>query len=258
MRPWITAWVTVVAVTLPPRAAALAAGLQDTGRSMADRTLAPRDSLEALAAELGQESAAPAAALLERVQQRLREGDFRPGDRILITVHGEPALSDTFTVGPDRQLQLPPPVVGSLPLRGVLRAEVEQVLRDFVSQFVRQPVMRVDPLVRLAVQGEVAHAGYHYVPATAVLSDALIVAGGTTSRADLAKLRLERAGRTLWDGRALQHALADGITVDGAWLRHGDRVIVGARRDAGIYDNLRFLWILVSLAGGIYGLSRAF
>jgi hypothetical protein len=40
-------------------------------------------------------------------------------------------------------------------------------------------------------------------------------------------------------------------------LQDGDRLIVD-RRNAGFQENLRFMYLVVALAGGVYGLSRAF
>src|SRR5438552_1709239 len=73
------------------------------------------------------------------IQRRLKEGDFRVGDRILLVVEdpeppatgagtpvvksSEQQLSDTFTVGSSQELTLP--VVGVVSLRGVLRTELE-------------------------------------------------------------------------------------------------------------------------------------
>src|SRR5437763_1041624 len=61
---------------------------------------------------------AEAAAL----RARLREGDFHVGDRIILAVSGETALSNTFTVRAGNLLEIPtlPPVS----LRGTLRSEL--------------------------------------------------------------------------------------------------------------------------------------
>ena len=40
----------------------------------------------------------------ELVRRRLDEGDFQVGDRILLSVENEPALSDTFTVDPGNSI----------------------------------------------------------------------------------------------------------------------------------------------------------
>ena len=46
-------------------------------------------------------------ALAEGVRERLREGDFRVGDRIMLEVRGDSSLTDTFVVRAGPTLQLP-------------------------------------------------------------------------------------------------------------------------------------------------------
>ena len=58
----------------------------------------------------------------DALRARLRDGDFRGGDRIVLSVRGDSALTDTFTVHPGRTLRLPN--LPELPLQGVLRAEL--------------------------------------------------------------------------------------------------------------------------------------
>ncbi|HET6922683.1 MAG TPA: polysaccharide biosynthesis/export family protein [Anaeromyxobacteraceae bacterium] len=226
---------------------------QDPRDSLASRPLATRADLEALGRRVDRGS-----ALAARVQARLTEGDFQPGDRILIEVRDEPTLTDTFEVGPERELQLPSPAVGVLPLRGVLRSELEPTVAKYLGQFLQRPVVRARSLLRLSIQGEVVRAGFYGVPPDAVLADALMAAGGTTQAADVKKMRIERNGKPLFQGRALQEAIASGRTLDEALLRDGDQIVVAKRKDGAFEGNLRFLWVVVSLAGGIYGLSRAF
>jgi protein involved in polysaccharide export with SLBB domain len=247
---WVATALGLMVTVAPARS-------QDAGAVLAERALASRDSLAMLAKQLERDASPSAAALLPRVKARLETGDFLPGDRILLLVHGESTLTDTFTVGPDRRVLLPPPVTGSMPLQGVLRSELDSVARDFVSQFLQHPVMTAHAMMRLAVQGEVERAGIHSIPAGAVLADALHAAGGATARADLRKLHIERDGRKVWEGSALQRALADGVTIDQALLRSGDRIVVGSR-GAGVEASMHFLWLVVSLVGGIYGLTRVF
>lgn len=229
------------------------AAAQERDDSLAARPLASRADLETLAGRLGTGS-----DLSARVRARLSEGDFAPGDRIVIEVRDEPTLTDTFEVGPARELSLPSPTVGNLSLRGVLRSELEPKVTEYLSQFLQRPVVRARSLLRLSIQGEVVKAGFYGVPPDAGLADALMAAGGTTQEADVRKMRIERNGEPLWQGKALQEAIASGRTLDEAMLRDGDQIIVVKRKDGGFEGNLRFLWIVVSLAGGIYGLSRAF
>lgn len=234
------------------------AGAQKPEPSAADRPLATRAELEALARQLAAGAGSDGAARLARVRARLEGGDFRPGDRLVVTVQGEASLSDTFSVGPTRELLLPSPTVGTLDLAGVLRSELEARVQEYVSRFVLDPVVRARPLLRVSVEGEVVRAGYYDVPADAPLADVLMAAGGATARAEMRKLRIEREGEEILEGSTLERAVADGWTLDEAGLRSGDRLVVERRRDGGLEGNLRFLWVVLSIAGSIYGLSRAF
>src|SRR5260221_100094 len=126
---------------------------------------ATRQALEARAA---QADAREAAAM----RTRLARGDFRVGDRILLTVEGEKELSDTFTVGLGGQLTLP--LIGNVPLDGVLRSELQDYLTHRLAQNLRDPEVRTRAFVRLSVQGAVTHPGYYGVPADAPLSDRLM------------------------------------------------------------------------------------
>ena len=253
---------TRVALALGGQVIALAASgaAQTDPDSLARRALASRTALEDLARRL--EASSPSdptqTSVLTAVRARLDQGDFRPGGRILLAVQNEPALSDTFVVESDCRLRLPQPTVGALSLHGVLRSELEQRVTDYVSQFLREPTVAARPLLRLGVEGEVVRAGFYSVTADAVLADVVIAAGGATANADMKKLRIERNGDAIWEGAALRRAIAEGWTLDEAYLRDGDQVIVGRRRVGTIEGNLRFVWIVISIAGGVYGLSRAF
>jgi protein involved in polysaccharide export with SLBB domain len=211
----------------------------------ADRPLATREQLEAVVKRGG------SSELAVRAGTRLTQGDFRRGDQIVLMVQGEPALTDTFTVGSQADLLLPPPTVGSLSLKGVLRSELEPKLTAYVARFKNNAVVRAQPLMRLSIQGEVAKAGVYAVPADARLSDALMAAGGTTQFAKPNNISVERNGRRIVEGASLES------DIDALNLRDGDQIVVDSKRPGGT-DNLRIAALLVSIAGGLYGLSRAF
>jgi len=221
--------------------------------SVADRLLATRAELKLAHSRLAQGGDKDAA---NRVSLRLSEGDFQPGDHILLNVQAESTLSDTFVVQPDRSLQLPPPTIGTVSLNGILRSELEQHLTAYISRFVRNPVVKANPLVRLSVQGEVARAGFYGVPVRGMLADALMAAGGTTHDADLKKLKIERGGETIWKDSAVRQALASNLSLDQLGLRNGDEITIGKRRGGGTIEGLRVVALIVSTSVGIYTLSR--
>jgi protein involved in polysaccharide export with SLBB domain len=98
--------------------------------------------------------------------------------------------------------------------------------------------------------GEVEHPGFYGVPAQAVLSDALMAAGGPTKDAKFADLQIQRDGSRLWSGGSLQQAIGQGFTVDRLGLRSGDQIVVPRRRDP--ESTFRILGILAGIPAAIF------
>jgi protein involved in polysaccharide export with SLBB domain len=249
-------------------------GLQATRPALAELL----GRLEALAQAPESNTAVRAAAQehAAALRTRLAEGDYRPGDRVLIRVEGggggseptsgrpapgglrsvEQELSDTFPVGSNRDLILP--VIGVISLQGVLRSELEAHLTRELQRFIKEPVVRARSLIRVSVVGAVARPGFHAVPADAILSDALMAAGGLTNDAKLKDLRIERSGQPLWQGKELQSALAHGRTLDEMNLRAGDQFFVPLRGRSGTFETARTVSILLGIPVTIYTLTRIF
>ncbi len=160
------------------------------------------------------------------IRDRLDNGDLQVGDRVNLSVEGQTALSTTFTVEPGRVITLP--AIGPIPLAGVLRSELESDLTKQLSKFIVQPTVHAQSLVRITVLGAVGKPGFYLVPADALLSDALTLAGGPVTGAELNKMKITRDGRTIWDGATLRTALVEGWTVDQLSLRAGDQIEVPA------------------------------
>lgn len=211
--------------------------------------------LERSAQTLPEEDRADTLRKVAAIRSRLTDGDFHVGDRILLTVDGEKELSDTFTVTAGRILTLP--AIGDVPLQGVLRSELEPYLTRRLSESLRDPLVRARPFVRLSVQGAVAKPGYYSVPAEALLSDPLMIAGGTQQDAKVKKLRIEREGKPILQGQALQDAIAAGRTIDDVGLLAGDQYVLPGHGH-GMAETLSFAGLLLGLPITIYELTRIF
>ena len=111
-------------------------------------------------------------------------------------------------------------------------------------------------LVRLSILGEVERPGFYAVPADAVVTDAIMAAGGPTRDSKVGSARIERDAVQLWSGDELQGAIARGMTVDQMKLRSGDRIIVPRRHDAATMAQV--FGILLTLPAAIYGLTKLF
>jgi len=177
------------------------------------------------------------------LNERLTNGDFQVGDRVLIYVQGQQALSDTFTVREGQIVHLSS--LTDVELHGVLRSELQGHVYDAVSKFLRDPVVRTGSLVRLAVLGGVAHPGFYALPADMLLSDAVMHAGGLGNSADISHTIVTRAGVTVLGAREVTDAIKDGSTLDQLSLRAGDQVEVGATKPS------TFLTIVLPVIGGL-------
>jgi protein involved in polysaccharide export with SLBB domain len=208
-----------------------------------------REALSSKIAELEQARGGDEARRAERLaslRARLRDGDFRPGDRIAIVVQGERVLSDTFVVQSGRVVELPN--VGTVSVAGVLRSEIEPHLKRELGRYLQRPDVRAVPLLQIAVVGRVGRPGFHVVPATAMLPDVLTAAGGYTTDADPAHTHIRRDARELWEPARVRYAIANGLSVDAMDLRPNDEIVVEQQRRR---DFASWVQIAVGLVGAI-------
>ena len=217
-------------------AALLLAARQASAQQPRTRAYATRAELESIATEYAIQAADAKRNTGERVRslgeetrirERLRVGDFRVGDKIVVRVTGGATMLDTLSVSGGRELSLPE--AGVVPLTGILRSELEEHLTEQYARYIRNATVHAEPLTRLAVLGEVRSPGFVHVPTAALLSDVLSAAGGPTANGSLDRVTIRREGSTLMTSSAVAKALSSGATLDDLQVRAGDEVVVDAR-----------------------------
>ncbi len=125
---------------------------------------------------------------------------------------------------PDRTVEVGE--IGAISLAGLLRSELEPYLQEELSRYIREPEIHAESLIRVAIMGHVNRPGFMVLPASMLLEDAIMAAGGPGQSADLDEIWIERSGEEIWEGAALQEALVEGRTLDQLNLRAGDRIEV--------------------------------
>jgi protein involved in polysaccharide export with SLBB domain len=248
--------------------------------SAARRLMARRDELNALAQILDSVAEAPstgvgdrnaARPLAARIRARLEAGDFQAGDRVVVRAPtgvgdtfattnapartaGDLGIADTFPVQFGPALVLPS--IGEIPLRGVLRSELEDQVTRYVSRLVRDPEVHARALMRLSVQGEVAKPGYYSVLPESPLADLVTAAGGYTTNAKLDQLKIQRGDVTILEKERLRLLMAQGTTLDAAGIRPGDELIVPKKKNTDVLEGFRLAAVLLGIPLSIYALTH--
>ena len=206
--------------------------------STREELLASVAQAERLAGEEQKNQATREAALrrAQHIQMRLRDGDFHAGDHVALFVEGEQALTDTFPVREGDVLDLP--TLGVIPLRGVLRSELESYLTARIARYIRNPSVHATPLVRIVVLGAVIRPGFYFARPDQSLSDAIMLAGGPTATADLARSFVRRGNAITWATEGIRSVLSAGMTLDDIEIQSGDEIVVAEAK--------HFNWSVVS------------
>ena len=206
--------VASVALAQPPRTRVSREELTEAANRTRQSCMAQKNS-SARAACLKQE---------QRIRERLRDGDFQPGHRILLSVYGDSALSDTFTVRADRKLLLPnlPP----LSVVGVLDSELETFLKEQLSQYLKNPTVRAQGLLRVSVLGAVGQPGFYSFPMDFAITDVIMEAGGPAGDAEMNRAEIRRSGAVAVDKKGMQDAFRLGLTLNDVGVRPGDELVV--------------------------------
>lgn len=164
---------------------------------------------------------------MEYIERRLEEGDFRPGDQIALYVDGHTDFPDTLVVEQGPSVLLPN--AGVVSLHGILRSELQDHLSAELARFLRDPVVRVWPTIRITVQGTVGRPGFYTLSASMPLGDAIMQAGGPGGNANMKKITIRRGTDVVVDGDEVQQAIAQGRSFDQLGLRPGDEINVPAK-----------------------------
>ena len=228
--------------------------------SNARRAMVTRAELTATLEEIDKQlaSSAYSAALRDskRVQAnvirgRLTEGDLRVGDVIQVELIGDAAgLSGMYAITQRRTLKLPGGA--EIPMKGILRSEVQNYLTEELKKYVRDPIVRTTTSIRISVFGAVGKPGLYPAPADLLLGDVLMqVAGGPANNAIFPKSEIKRGDTVVVAGPEFQTAIRDGWTLDQLNIQAGDEIIVYGKTASSF-------WKIVGVIGSLAGLALTF
>jgi hypothetical protein len=188
------------------------------------------------------------------IRERLLEGDFYVGDQLNIQMIGDSGFSGVQTVQFGRVLSLRG--LPDIPMRGVLRSEAQDYITTQIARFLKDPQVKVRPLIRLTVLGSIGRAGFHQLDADLMISDALMQVGGIGNSTELNNSKVRRGGVDIIDGETFAKAITDGRTLDQLNLRAGDEIEVGAKSKTNWLTTLRTYAIIPGLILSTYAVGK--
>lgn len=243
------------AVLLLHAVPAVAQGSGPTFRATRADLAARATTLESIAANGDSSKLARARARRDaaRLRERLREGDFQVGDRIILQVLNDAALSDTFSVAAGRVLPLTN--LGMVPLTGVLRSELTAHLQRELGKYFKEPQVTATPLVRVGVLGAVARPGYYALSPDIVVTDAVMQAGGPSTNADFARSIVRRGAQELFTSADFRVIAREGHTLDDMNLLAGDEIVVGTRKQVSWMSVIQAATAVMTVVGLVVTLA---
>jgi protein involved in polysaccharide export with SLBB domain len=167
-------------------------------------------------------------AELAAIRIRLQQGDFRVGDRFVITLRQDSVRSDTASVRDSLKVS-----VANLPdasLAGVLRSELDERMTTHVARYLRNVSVRTSVLTRVAILGAVRTPGFYYASPDRPISDLVMVAGGPAEQANLNELEVSRGTAKLLSVKDSRKAVKDGRTLEQLDVQSGDEVKIPIKR----------------------------
>jgi protein involved in polysaccharide export with SLBB domain len=196
---------------------------------------ATRDELTTRVVELQSRQSSSRGSALGRVrremsaiEQRLQTGDFRVGDRFVVSVRMDSVRVDTVLVRDSlRVLVLNLPEVS---VAGVLRSELEAHINAHVARYVRNATVRTSVLTRVSVLGAVLRPGFYYAAPDRPVSDLLMLAGGPLPDARIDQFEASRGATKLLDAKAAKRIVKDGSTLEEVDIQSGDEVRFSQQR----------------------------
>ncbi len=236
---------------LPAVVAAQSAPMAGAQRATRMELAARLQQLDGLIASTGKaDQRSKLQAEQTAIRARLENGDFKVGDRFVMTVRFDSVRVDTASVRDSlvvSVLNLP-----DLRLQGVLRSELDEKLNQHVARFIRNASVRSNVLTRIAILGAVRAPGFYYASPDRPASDILMLAGGPAPEANLGRFELRRGTTTLIDGKKSRELLESGRTLEQLDVQSGDEFRIPVKRKVNWQLIIQLFFIASSLFFAVF------
>jgi protein involved in polysaccharide export with SLBB domain len=151
-----------------------------------------------------------------------------PGDSIRVVVWRKPEMSGDFIVGSDGTITHP--LYQAVRVGGIPFAMAQANLRTFLARFEQDPQFVAEPLVRIAVSGEVGRPQVYALRPETSIGEAVAQAGGPKEDANRSKVRVLRRDASGRQREFYVSLLEPEGSAAALRVHSGDQIVVDRRR----------------------------
>jgi protein involved in polysaccharide export with SLBB domain len=172
-----------------------------------------------------------------------------PGDSVRVVVWRKPDMSGDFIVGPDGNIMHP--LYQAVRVGGVPFTTAQVNVRNYLARFEQDPQFVVEPLVRVAISGEVGRPQVFAVRPETSIADAVAQAGGPNQFANRNHVRVLRKDANGRQQEFYVNLFDVAGSAAGARVHSGDQIVVD-RRKSFFKDILLPTLTVIGSAASIY------
>jgi polysaccharide biosynthesis/export protein len=151
-----------------------------------------------------------------------------PGDSVRIVVWRRPEFSGDFVIAPDGSITHP--LYRAVQVAGVPFATAEANLRTFLAKFEENPQFVLEPLVRVAVSGEVLRPQVFATRPETTIGEALARAGGVNQNGARNRVRVLRRLPNGGQEQLTLNFSDAGANAGTVPVHSGDQIVVDRKR----------------------------
>ncbi|MGH7580436.1 MAG: polysaccharide biosynthesis/export family protein [Gemmatimonadales bacterium] len=167
-------------------------------------------------------------ALAQESRSSNDQSVLSPGDSVRIVVWRKPEFSGDFVVAPNGSITHP--LYRSVQVGGIPFATAEANVRRFLARFEQNPEFVMEPLIRVAVSGEVERPQVFAVRPETTIGEAVARAGGTNEAGARNRIRVLRISPTGQQNQLLVDLTDPAGGSSLMPVRSGDQIVVDRRR----------------------------
>jgi polysaccharide export outer membrane protein len=160
--------------------------------------------------------------------ERAEQAVLTPGDSVRIVVWRKPEFSGDFVIAPDGSITHP--LYRSVRVAGIPFATAEANIRRFLSGFEENPQFVMEPLIRIAISGEVTRPSVFATRPETTVGEALARAGGANqygARNRVRVIRFTPSGQQQVFRLDLENSNSTDYSLP---VRSGDQIVVDRKK----------------------------